>query len=75
MSFPKNIPFRSRENIKKKRHMNCENCGKNPPSDAHHIKTRGSGGGDELENLIALCRACHTKVHMEGLKKAMGDRK
>ena len=72
--FQKKLPFRSKENIRKMRHSKCQLCGKGPPSDAHHIKTRGSGGGDELENLIAACRSCHTRIHMEGLKKAMEGR-
>lgn len=29
----------------------------------HHIKTRGDGGSDEPENLIALCVTCHSSVH------------
>jgi hypothetical protein len=31
--------------------------------DGHHIQTRGSGGGDLLENGITLCRLHHNKVH------------
>ena len=27
--------------------------------DPHHIKTKGSGGGDTKENLITLCRKHH----------------
>lgn len=27
--------------------------------DPHHIKTKGSGGNDELKNLISLCRYHH----------------
>lgn len=32
-----------------------------------HHKTRGSGGGDDKENLLNLCRKCHTEVHNIGL--------
>jgi hypothetical protein len=35
------------------------------PIDPHHVKTRGSGGGDEA-NLTALCRAAHTELHQIG---------
>ena len=38
--------------------------------DIHHIEARGLGGSeskDEVENLIACCRSCHTKV--EGVKE------
>jgi hypothetical protein len=31
--------------------------------DVHHIETRGSGGGDEPENLITLCRNHHNAAH------------
>ncbi len=31
--------------------------------DPHHIKTRGSGGDDTLENLICLCRRHHNMAH------------
>ena len=34
--------------------------------DVHHINTRGSGGGDILENMLTLCRGAHTQAH-EGL--------
>jgi len=42
----------------------CENCGverwRTPwPLDVHHVKTRGAGGGDTLDNLVLLCRLCH----------------
>ena len=33
------------------------------PVDVHHIRRRGQGGTDELDNLIALCRSCHAWVH------------
>lgn len=33
------------------------------PHDPHHIKSRGSGGGDTPDNLICLCRAHHTACH------------
>jgi hypothetical protein len=46
----------------------CEICEKKAV-DIHHIEARGMGGGrgkDEIDNLQALCRDCHT---------AYGDRK
>lgn len=36
-------------------------------SEKHHIKTRGSGGSDDPENLLDLCRNCHIEVHQIGL--------
>lgn len=47
-------------------------CGLNPAHKAqhvHHILPRGSGGKDELENLIPLCSKCHGKIHQEGTRK------
>jgi len=53
----------------------CEVCG-NRAVDIHHIEARGMGGSkssDTIENLMALCRTCHTnlgdkKQHLEYLK-------
>ena len=41
----------------------CEICGCEA-NDIHHINARGMGGSklkDFIENLMALCRACHDK--------------
>jgi len=41
----------------------CEVCG-TTAVDINHIEARGMGGSkeaDNIENLQALCRACHTK--------------
>ena len=42
-------------------HPFCEACGTqvSPSALPHHIKTRGSGGNDETENLLRLCYDCH----------------
>jgi 5-methylcytosine-specific restriction endonuclease McrA len=45
----------------------CNACLKPAPNDAHHIKSRGSGGHDETHNLVALCRSCHQNLHRIGL--------
>lgn len=40
----------------------CEMCGKQAV-DIHHIHARGAGGSktkDYIENLMALCRPCHS---------------
>jgi HNH endonuclease len=29
----------------------------------HHVKSRGAGGHDRVENLVSLCWLCHQKVH------------
>jgi len=35
----------------------------------HHIKTKGSGGLDIDQNLIALCFNHHTEIHGSGLNR------
>lgn len=66
--FFKTPPVKSKKNLVEARSRSCENCGQKPgdpnnPVDPHHIKTRGSGGGDERQNLASLCRKCHTGAH------------
>jgi len=53
--------------------MVCLICQKSPV-DAHHIKTRGSGGHDFIMkekhivlNIVPLCREHHTKIHEMGV--------
>ena len=43
----------------------CEWCGKENRTglDPHHVLTRGAGGPDVAENLVALCRRCHQDAH------------
>jgi predicted restriction endonuclease len=41
-------------------------CNKENPDKAH-IKTRGSGGGDEQENIMPLCRLHHIEQHKIGI--------
>lgn len=47
----------------------CSACLKAPPSDVDHIKTRGSGGDDTINNCWPLCRKCHTLKGRLGLKE------
>lgn len=37
--------------------------------DAHHITSRGAGGGDNLANGILLCRRHHTMAHMNDIPR------
>jgi 5-methylcytosine-specific restriction endonuclease McrA len=43
----------------------CEWCGRNNPADIHHIIFKSQGGGNEVDNLIALCRDCHDRSHFK----------
>ena len=41
----------------------CWYCNKNVWQDNHHIESRGMGGSklrDRIDNLIPLCRSCHS---------------
>jgi HNH endonuclease len=60
------VDFKALDKIRK---LPCEVCRKRPPSHPHHIRTRGSGGPDTEENLIALCPEHHTMIHQLGTQK------
>lgn len=46
----------------------CEACHREAV-DIHHIHGRGKGK-DVIENLMALCRKCHDRVHNEEISKS-----
>ena len=42
----------------------CQICGnKHDRLEIHHIKFRSHGGSNCMDNLVALCSECHSKVH------------
>ena len=42
----------------------CQLCGKTSvPLEVHHVVWESEGGGDTPENLLTLCKKCHTKAH------------
>lgn len=47
------------------RDQKCIGCGR-WGCDPAHIKSRGSGGDDVADNLISLCRECHSEQHQMG---------
>lgn len=47
----------------------CEYCGKPGYTEKHHIKTRGSGGRDMVQNLIRLCVECHEAAHLHNIDR------
>lgn len=63
--IPRPRRIHDRKAIAAARRGYCEYCGGRPPEgcQVHHIKSRGSGGGDVDGNLISLCAACHTATH------------
>ena len=54
-------------------HPLCEVCKENgrfvPAEEFHHKKPISQGGTHARDNLMSLCRSCHTKIHHE-----IGDR-
>jgi len=41
----------------------CDYCQKNTDTEIHHLQKRQAGGSkkrDTVDNLVALCRSCHT---------------
>ncbi len=42
----------------------CEGCGENKATQAHHL-TYERVGDEMLFDLVAVCDACHSKVHKE----------
>ena len=54
-------------------HPLCEECRKNgryvTATEVHHILPLGHGGTNDYDNLMALCKSCHSRISVE-----MGDR-
>ena len=46
--------------------LSCIVCGANNPDKAH-IKTKGSGGSNDSNNIMLLCRVCHVEQHKIGI--------
>ena len=65
--LPKNKRIVNKKLLKDKKGV-CEICGKKGSTEKHHKKTKGSGGNDTEENLIEVCRICHTKIHNGEIK-------
>lgn len=57
-----------REEVLKDDNFTCQRCGnsKSERLSAHHVIPRALGGGDNIENLIALCGKCHDEVEILG---------
>lgn len=50
-------------------HPFCEKCLEKgvlvPVDEVHHILPLSEGGTHDKENLIALCKSCHAKIHAD----------
>mgnify|MGYP001591994921 CR=1 FL=1 len=42
-------------------HPECERCG-GMASEVHHAVAVARGGGSEADNLVSLCKACHSSL-------------
>jgi hypothetical protein len=58
-SHPKKKRDKDDKFLKEIRKLPCIACGHPPPSTCSHIKTRGSGGGDDAFNVLPKCSICH----------------
>jgi len=47
----------------------CEFCGRMTGLSCHHLTFRSAGGGDEEENLVAVCQKCHNMIHEGELRQ------
>ena len=52
------------EQAERCRNLPCCACGAPPPSDPHHVPSRGAGGVDR--DCCPLCRECHRYFHDHG---------
>lgn len=55
------------------RTLPCVACGRRPPSDPHHVLSRGAGGKDA--DTCSLCRRCHDilgSIGQETFEKRLG---
>lgn len=50
-------------------HPFCEQCFEQgiivPVEHVHHIKPLTEGGTNDFENLMSLCKSCHSRIHAE----------
>lgn len=67
-AFPKQVRIRNNATLNEIRKKPCAACRRPGPSDPHHVKSRGAGGGDTSDNLLPLCRRCHQEWHRIGIE-------
>ena len=65
--LPKNKRIVNKKLLQDKKGV-CQLCGRKGASEKHHKKSKGSGGDDVEENLIEVCRICHTRIHTGEIK-------
>jgi hypothetical protein len=61
------------QEIRKRDNFTCQYCGKKNAADVHHIIPRRVKIDNNPDNLITLCRSCHTKIeHLTNIYLAEG---
>lgn len=66
--WARDIPEKIRQQVYARDRSCCRECGRflvSGERHAHHVRTRGAGGGHYVSNLITLCAACHDRVHAD----------
>lgn len=53
-----------RKQILRRDGWRCQCCGTMSDLEVHHKEFRSHSGADSEENLITLCTACHSAVHL-----------
>lgn len=68
---PRKRCVKSRRDVFKKAHSQCENCGSSYALEVDHIWPKALGGGSKPENLRLLCRSCNQRAAIDvfGLPK------
>lgn len=69
MKFPKPKRKKDRDLLDTYHDHVCAVCGRWDGVVGHHIKSKGSGGDDVAENLLALCQKHHNEIHFIGTIK------
>ena len=70
--FPKPKRIKDPGALEEVRNSPCIICGKTP-SDPNHIRSVGSGGGDERWNIVPFCRVHHCEWHLRGVTEMILD--
>ena len=68
-----NPNFKTLKRVTRKEHIVCNTCGSNKNIEIHHVDKNPEN--DQKENLIVVCKSCHTKIHKKGYNFWNGKRR
>lgn len=71
MTSRESISLRKKHLIAHRQEWKCNQCGSHlpPEFDIDHVRALCDGGANSMDNLQALCKACHgTKTHMDMIR-------